>query len=292
MSKIAVLGGTGYLASIIKYQNFLKKNKYFYFSRKKNSKNYIDYLNFEKNISKLKKFDSIIYLVGSNKDQIKNEKNLINIKNNITKKICDFCKNNNIKLIYISSMQVYKNYGKDNISLNSKINLKDLYARSHYETEKIIFKKFKKDENIFTILRLGNVFGYNKNVSLNKFKNNIVHEFCYSAIKKKKILIKNGSIQRSFIPSQIFIKIINEIIQEKKYNNSIINISYKIYNLEEISRIIKKRVKIIFNKNIEIKIKKFINKKKKSIYVSYSYRQKFRIKKIYDEIDRILRNIK
>ena len=35
MPKIAVIGGTGYLASIIKNQNNSKKNKYFFFTRKK-----------------------------------------------------------------------------------------------------------------------------------------------------------------------------------------------------------------------------------------------------------------
>ena len=40
MTKIAVFGGTGYLASLIKNQNNLKKNRYIFFSRKKSSKNF------------------------------------------------------------------------------------------------------------------------------------------------------------------------------------------------------------------------------------------------------------
>ena len=186
-------------------------------------------------------------------------------------------------------MHVYKNYGSGNIVLSSKINFNNLYAKSHYETEKIIIKKFENNKNIFIILRLGNVFGFNNIIGFNKFYSNIVHQFCYSALKKKYILINNASIQRSFIPSEVFIKNINEVIKKQKYNNSIINISYKVYNLKDISRIIKKRVRIIFNKNIEIKFNKFINHKKSSIYVNYDYRQKFRIKIIYDEIDRILK---
>lgn len=35
MPKIAVLGGTGYLASLLKNQNNKRKNKYIFFSRKK-----------------------------------------------------------------------------------------------------------------------------------------------------------------------------------------------------------------------------------------------------------------
>jgi len=60
MPKIAVFGGTGYLASIIKNQNTSKKNKFFFFSRKKNSKYYINY-NFSKiNLTTIQKFDCVI----------------------------------------------------------------------------------------------------------------------------------------------------------------------------------------------------------------------------------------
>ena len=30
-------------------------------------------------------------------------------------------------------MQIYKDYGKKNISINSKINLKNPYSKSHYD---------------------------------------------------------------------------------------------------------------------------------------------------------------
>jgi len=71
MPRIAIFGGTGYLASIIKNQNNYKKNKYIFFSRKKNSKNYINFSNFEKNVSFFKKIDFIIHLVGPSQNQIK-----------------------------------------------------------------------------------------------------------------------------------------------------------------------------------------------------------------------------
>ena len=128
-------------------------------------------------------------------------------------------------------MQIYKNYGKNDILINSKINLKNSYARSHYETEKIIKKIFFKKKNMFVILRLGNVFGFRKYFNLNGFKNNIIHELCNSSLRFNKIIVKNGTIQRTFIPSKIFVNIIDMIIKKKIYNNSIINISYKVYNL-------------------------------------------------------------
>ena len=106
MPRIAVFGGTGYLASLIKNQNINKKNKYTFFSRKKESKNYINFLSLKKNYDILKDFDFIIHLAGPNQDQLKRNKRLIEKKNEITSVICDVCLTHKIKLIYISSMQV------------------------------------------------------------------------------------------------------------------------------------------------------------------------------------------
>ena len=82
-------------------------------------------------------------------------------------------------------MQVYKDYGLNNISLNSKINYKNYYSRSHYESEKIIIKKFLNHKKMFTILRMGNVFGFKKYDNLNKMNDNLIHSLSISALKKK-----------------------------------------------------------------------------------------------------------
>ena len=162
MPDIAVIGGTGYLASLIKNQKSIKNNKYTFFSRKKNSKNYINFLFLKKNFNTFKKFDFIIHLAGPNQDQVRLNKKLIKKKNKITSDICDLCLANNLKLIYVSSMQVYKYYGTNNLYINSEINHKNNYSRSHFESEKIILSKFVKNKKMFTILRLGNVFGFKK----------------------------------------------------------------------------------------------------------------------------------
>ena len=108
MPRIAVFGGTGYLASIIKHQNNIKKNRYVFFSRKKNEKNYINFLTKKENYNFLKKFDFILHLAGPSQNQLKRNKKLILKKNQLTAKICDLCLQYNIKLIYVSSMQVYR----------------------------------------------------------------------------------------------------------------------------------------------------------------------------------------
>ena len=48
------------------------------------------------------------------------------------------------------------------LSNRSEINLKNSYANLHYKSEKIIIKKFAGNKKMFTILRMGNVFGFKK----------------------------------------------------------------------------------------------------------------------------------
>ena len=291
MARIAVFGGTGYLASLIKNQNNVKKNNYTFFSRKKGKKNYINFLSLKKNLDILKNFDFIIHLAGPNQDQLKRNKRLIEKKNEITSMICDVCLTHKIKLIYISSMQVYKDYGKKNLSINSEINLKNPYSKSHYDSEKIILEKFLNYKRMFIILRMGNVFGFTKSNNLKNIDSNLIHSLCDMALKKKKILINNGSIRRTYIPSQIFVKVINSIIKKNLFENLIINISYKNLNLKDIAHIIQKRSKLVFNLTIDIMIKKFSYNKDFSIYTNHNFKFNPINKIFYNEIDQILKLI-
>ena len=284
MQKIAVIGGTGYLASIIKNQDKNDSCKYTFFSRDKNSKNYINYLK-SKKINRLKNFDCIIHLAGPSQNELKKNKNLIIKKSLLTSKICDLCTSYNIKLIYISSLQVYKDYGKKNLSINSKIHLINPYSESHYESEKIILSKFLNYEKKFIILRMGNVFGFNKYNSKRDIDTNLIHSLCFDAFKKKTILINNGSIQRSFIPSQIFVYIINSIIKKNLFNNSIENVPYKNLHLKEVALIIQKRIKSLFKFNIKVKIEKFVYKKKYKINSNKNLKFNINNKLIYAHRD-------
>ena len=80
MPRIAVIGGTGYLASLLKNQNKIKNNRYSFFSRKKNSKYYINNLSLKKSLNTFKNFDFIIHLAGPNQDQLNRNRSLIKKK--------------------------------------------------------------------------------------------------------------------------------------------------------------------------------------------------------------------
>ena len=139
---------------------------------------------------------------------------------------------------------------------------------------------------------MGNVFGFNQYRTIKDIETNLIHNFCFSALKKKNILINDGSIRRTFIPSQIFLYVINLIIEKNLFNNSIENVSYKNLNLKEISNIIKIRLKLLFKIDVQIKIEKFQYRKKYNIYSSRHLKFNPSIKKIYFEIDQILKCIK
>ena len=95
---------------------------------------------------------------------------------------------------------------------------------------------------MFTILRMGNVFGFKKFVNFKKIQDNLVHNLCVFALFNREILIKNGSLYRSFIPSQTFILIIESLIKKNLFNNSIENIYFKNMDLKEVAIIIQKRL--------------------------------------------------
>ena len=116
---------------------------------------------------------------------------------------------------------------------------------------------------------------------------------CNTGLKKKKIIIKNGSVQRNFIPSQIFIKVINLIIQKDLFRNSVENIFYKNLNLKDIGLIIFfDRIKFLFKLDVDIKIEKYIYQKQFKSISNKNFKFNFNMRKIYSEIDDILKFLK
>lgn len=81
-------------------------------------------------------------------------------------------------------------------------------------------------------------------------------------------------------------------INQKLFFNNVKSIGYKVYNLKEISLIIKKRIKKKLNKEISIKYKIYNPLKKTKIYTSPPYNFKFLKKIFFNEIDYIINNIK
>ena len=128
-------------------------------------------------------------------------------------------------------------------------------------------------------------------MSLDKIKNNLIHDLSILAIKKNFFLINNGSVQRTYIPSQIFVETINSIIKKNFFKNSILNIVYKNYRLKSIAQIIKKRCKLVLNLIVDITIRKFNKKNLFKIYSNQNFKFVPFNKIFLLEIDQILKNL-
>ena len=84
----------------------------------------------------------------------------------------------------------------------------------------------------------------------------------------------------------------NHIIKNSYFNNSIENIFYKNLSLHDIAKIIQKRFKFLFTTDIKVEIKKYKYKKKFKINQNQNFKFNIDYKKIYFEIDTILKYMK
>ena len=79
---------------------------------------------------------------------------------------------------------------------------------------------------------------------------------------------------------------------QKIFDNSVSNVGYKVFNLKEISSIIREKYKKIYNKSIDLKINNFKQKRKNLIILNKNYKFKFDRLKFNFEIEKVLINIK
>lgn len=298
---IFICGGSGYLGSLLanslckKYNVIVgtrdrKKTNNYNKHIKVKQVNYYSYNSLEKSV---KNIDLIIHLVGMNKaDSKKKPKQSLKLKKKVTENLLKLANKNNSKIVYFSSIQIYKNFSsKKKINENSETFNSDPYSRAHLAAEKIL-KQSKKKINI-VILRLSSVFGANILNTSKELLFTLANNFCYQAINDSTILIQNPNVIRNFLPYSILIRCINNIISKHKNRLLIWNLGYKTLSLFELSELIIKRYKCKFKKVCSIKTNIAFNKNKKKLkfdsnYKTYKFSQKLFIK----EIDNLLKFFK
>jgi len=278
VKKISILGSTGYIGSYL-VNKFKKRYKVISHSRK-----VIKDKNFNKNIykkivgdikkkntlEKILKYEPecIIFTISFN--HFKSEENLRHsIKNNydplynlikliIKKKL-------KTKIIYFSTMQVYgRSYNKKIINEKYPKKIKNIYSLTHSMCEDLLLK-FNKKINSHS-LRLSNSFGMPvlKNIDCWWL---VLNDFCRSAKKNRKILIKSdGSALRDFISLKNISKIVEKLLKHN-FSHPIINVcSGKTFSIKEIAKKISKNS--YFKKSIPIIVMK---KKKNKKITKFKY---------------------
>ena len=295
---IFIFGGSGYLGRLIA-NHLCNKHKITIGTRnKKKISNYNKKIRIvkincfsKKSIKKaLKKIDLAIHLVGMNKvDSINNPKKSVYLKKKVTENIIDSAIENKCKIIYFSSIQVYKNFfSKKKINEKSKTVISNSYVKGHLIAEKILKSK-KNKFNQIAILRLSSVFGANILNTSKELIYTLGNNFCYQAIKKNSIQVENPDIVRNFLPSKILISTLNYLILKNFTKFQIYNIGYKSFTLGNLSKIISYRFQYKFKKKCIIKFKNdFQNKNKFIIFTSKLKRFKYNKNLFNKEIDNLL----
>ena len=296
--KIVILGGSGYLASclcfylkkknkIILGTRNIKKIKYKFKNVEIREVNYLSYKSIE-NI--LDKTDYVFHLVGANsKFSENNKKKSLDLKKKTTKILLKACSKTNSKIIYFSTLKVYKNSNKLNINEGSKVKGSNQYVKNHIIAENLILKDIKKNKTKHKIIRLSSVFGFPIFYKSKEVFNLIINSMCLESVKKKKISIKDPSTIRDFYPSSMFESMSKFFFSNKK--NNILNFGYETHSLFSIAQIIQKSCVKTLGFRPKIDAIPYTEKKKLPLFQSKYLKQKKNKKNIKNEISNLLKLI-
>lgn len=292
MTRVAIVGSSGYLGSFL-VQSLKEKFKIISHSRNK-----IKDKNFKKKIYKevlgdikknktindilKQKPDCIIYTISLN--HIDSEKNIFrSLKNNflpfnnLIQKIKK--KKRKIKIIYLSTMQVYgREYNQKIINEYYPKNFDNTYALTHSMCEDLLNSHRKTID--FHCLRISNTYGMPVLKNINCWWL-VINDFCKSSVKNNKIVINSdGAALRDFVSLETLSKVISKLINTKKVLPFINVCSGKTFSIKEIAYKISKNS--FFKKKVKVEIKKKAKFKKKKFLYSTEILRKMSIKPFLD----------
>ena len=185
MKKIAVIGGNGYLGSVIcnhlldkKYDVTIFDNNLYKDCNIVKRKNKISEVLIEaKNInsSHLKNFDACIFLSALSNNPIDNlnPKKIYDKTRNYTLKIAKICKKKNINFIFPSSCSVYGKNDKKIVNEHSRVNPLTFYSKNKSEIENDLLKLSNKRFNPI-IFRIATVVGFSEMMRFDLYINMFV----------------------------------------------------------------------------------------------------------------------
>ena len=163
-----------------------------------------------------------------------------------TKHILDMCKKYRTKkIIHISTDEIYGEIKKNNFKETSSFNPSNPYSSSKAAAEMIINGYSYSYKLPTIIVRANNIFGTRQHPE------KLIAGCCWSLIKGKKFYLHgSGKQKRSFLYIGDFCKAISLLIEKGK-RNEIYNVgsNFEYENLD-IAKIITKKMKVDFKKNI------------------------------------------
>ena len=133
-------------------------------------------------------------------------------------------------------------YGRKHEIINSKNNMKNLFAQSPYADSKIKEEKYiRKYLTKYTILRLGTIVGVSEGMRFHT----AVNKFCYQAsLNKPLTLWKKFYKKRPYLSIEDCFKTMNFIIQKNIFFGETLDVVSSNYTVEQIVNVIKKYTKV------------------------------------------------
>ena len=301
MKKIAVIGGNGYLGSVI--CNHLKKKNYdlkifdnnlykncnitkrkFKISEKNTDAKYIK----EKD---LESFDTCIFLSALSNNPVDNlnPKKIYDETRKYTLRVAKICKKKKIKFIFPSSCSVYGKNDKKIVNENSKLYPLTFYSKNKREIEKDLLKISNKNFNPI-IFRIATVVGFSEMMRFDLYINMFVGMLITS---KKIILNSDGQAWRPNIDIRDVARAFEGAIKINNKKPLILNLgkNNNTYRIIDVARILIRKFKnskiVSLKENIDFAnvqddlIKN--NKDKRSYKVSFTKIRKY--KTLYPKYD-------
>tara|TARA_Y100000389_G_C17460388_1_gene521261 strand:- start:170 stop:1102 length:933 start_codon:yes stop_codon:yes gene_type:complete len=172
-----------------------------------------------------KNVDIILHFAGQSSAAKSFENPINDLERNTisTIKLLDFAKKKNcLHFIYASSMSVYGDY-PNGVKETDKCKPKSIYGSNKLASENIIKNYTDENKINYTILRLFNVYGVNQR--LGNLEQGLIRIFITQIFNNKKLLIKGtGDRTRDFINVNDVVKIVLNMIANKKFYHQTLNI--------------------------------------------------------------------
>lgn len=234
--KTLIIGGGGYVGTEL-INHLLKKNYFVYcldnfiYTKDTSLKNStklrilrLDILN-DSLCEKLPSdVSSVIILAGLVGDPITKKYPQLSEKINYTsiKKIINFFKNKNIRLIFVSTCSNYGFLENKIANEKTRLNPKSLYAKQKVRIEKYILGLKSKSKFTPCILRFSTAFGVSKRPRFDL----TINEFVLYAVAKKKLQIYDHLTWRPYCHLKDFSRVIQKCIEIEKTK-----IKFEIFNV-------------------------------------------------------------
>jgi nucleoside-diphosphate-sugar epimerase len=154
----------------------------------------------------------------------------------LAKKVSNACVSSKIPLIYASSTSVYHGLTGLVTEETPIHRISSSYARSKMDVEQLL----KSSQQLkFTILRLGSVHGLSAGM---KFET-VVNKFCLQYSDMKPLTVWSGALNviRPYLSILDFIRAIEFIIYNLRFNNQVFNLVTKSWSTQEMISILEKQ---------------------------------------------------